>query len=365
MSTNHHIIPIFVPHTGCPHDCVFCNQKKITGSGTSVTAEEVYKIINDYIRTIPKTNESLEVAFYGGSFTGINIETQVNLLNAAYSFKKQGYIDKIRLSTRPDYIDEKILSVLKMYGVDTIELGVQSMDENVLMKSFRGHSPEDVVDATKLIKNYDFKLGLQMMIGLPGDDKLKDLYTAHQIIKLQPDFVRIYPTLVIKDTFLEKQYLSGEYYALSLENAIDICTDLLLLFNYYSINVIRIGLQPTDNIALNKDILAGPFHSSFRQLVESNVYKIILDMFLKEKNLNLSEIKVILNKKKISNFVGQKSENIKYIKNTYKIPKIKVVAENISSDYFYISQGDRKYKIEKNVYISKYLKDRELLKGFQ
>ncbi|MGF7057251.1 histone acetyltransferase (RNA polymerase elongator complex component) [Brassicibacter mesophilus] len=364
MSIKRHIIPIFVPHTGCPHDCVFCNQKKITGSSTNITDKEVYRIINDYIRTIPKTNESLEVAFYGGSFTGIDIETQANLLDVAYSFKKQGYIDKIRLSTRPDYINKDILSNLKMYSVDTIELGVQSMDAYVLEQSFRGHSPKDVVDAAKLIKNFGFELGLQMMIGLPGDDKYKDLYTANKIIQLQPDFVRIYPTLVIKETFLAKQYLSGAYKALSLENAVSICTELLLLFNYYSINVIRIGLQPTDNIAMNKDILAGPFHSSFRQLVESNVYKIILNIFFMEKSISSNEISIILNRKEISNFVGQKSENLEYIKRVYGIPKIKVIGQDISSDCFYISFDDNRFKIEKKAYVSKYLKDRELLKGF-
>jgi len=364
MSNSYHIIPIFVPHIGCPHDCVFCNQKKITGFSTDVTDIEVHSKISEYLKTIPNSNSNLEVAFYGGSFTGIDTSIQEKLLKAAFSFKEQGYIDRIRLSTRPDYINKEILLLLKKYSVDVIELGVQSMDDLVLAKSYRGHSKEDVINAAKLIKSFGFKLGLQMMIGLPGDNKSKDLYTADSIIKLKPDFVRIYPTLVIKNTFLAKQYLTGEYKPLSLENAVDICTELLLLFNYYSINVIRIGLQPTDNITSNEDILAGPFHPSFRQLVESNIYNLVLNMFFSEIKVNSNNITIIVNKKEISNLVGQNSKNIQHLKKLYNLSKIKVIGKDISKNLFQVVYNDNKIEINKSTYISRYLNDKNLLKGF-
>lgn len=271
MSNKHYIIPIFVPHLGCPHSCVFCNQQRITGLSTNVKIDDVKKKIEKSLKTIPRNKEKLEVAFYGGSFTGIEKEIQKGLLNVPYSYKKKGIIDEIRLSTRPDYINTEILGLLKRFEVDTIELGVQSLVNDVLKASGRGHVEEEVYRAAKLIKEHDFKLGLQMMIGLPKDTKERSLYTAKQIVSQQPDCVRIYPTLVIKDTSLEKLYLNGSYMPLSLDQAVNISTDLLLLFEYYNINVIRIGLQPTEKISLGKDVVAGPFHPSFRQLVESKI----------------------------------------------------------------------------------------------
>ena len=357
MKIKHHIIPIFVPHIGCPHDCVFCNQKKITGKGTDITSKEVDNTIKTYLETIPQSNEKLEVAFYGGSFTAIDKDVQRELLSIANSYKQRGLIDRIRLSTRPDCIDVDILKMLKDNGVDIIELGVQSLDQEVLDKSNRGHSKEDVYRAVDLIKDFDFIIGLQMMLGLPGDTKEKSINTAKQLIDLKPDLVRIYPTLVVKETYLEKLYIEKKYQALSVEDAVDISSIILMMFELKNINVIRIGLQPTENISSESgDLIGGPFHPSFRQLVESNIYKIILGLFLDEKRIMQDRIKIEVSKKEISNIVGQKSENIKMIKANSGITKIDINGTEISKEKFYVIDNKKIYEILRNVYIEKYLK---------
>lgn len=356
MNKKYYIIPIFVPHLGCPHDCVFCNQRRITGLSTDMTSEKANKIIKEHLKTIPSYNKGLEIAFYGGSFTAISLDMQRELLGVAHYYKKQGIVDRIRLSTRPDYIDERELLLLKEYGVDIIELGVQSLDEEVLFLSGRGHKSEDVYKSSNLIKQFGFQLGLQMMIGLPGDTKAKSLYTAKEIIKMDPVCIRIYPTLVVKETFLEDMYLNNKYKPLSLQEAVDISTDLLMLFQYNKINVIRVGLQPTDNITLGKDVIAGPFHSAFRQLVESNIYKMLLNEYFSEKDFkDKNELTININPKEISNLVGQNSVNTKWIKNNFGIRKVRIHGENILKGIFYIKTHDFCDKIKKDEIIEKYL----------
>lgn len=358
MSNKHFIIPIFVPHLGCPHDCVFCNQKRITGLSTNVGKEDVEEKIEESLKTIPKNREKLEVAFYGGSFTAIDKDLQKDLLSVPYGYKKKGIIDGIRLSTRPDYINTDILNLLRDFDVDTIELGVQSIDKDVLMASGRGHTDKDVYKASKLIRDFNFKLGLQMMLGLPKDNKEKSLITAKQIIKEKPDCVRIYPTLVIKDTHLEKQYLNSNYNPLSLEEAVSISADLLMLFEYYNINVIRIGLQPTKKISLGQDVIAGPFHPSFRQLVESEIYKMILDRYLRKidkTEVFKSILTIEINEKEISNVSGQKSRNLDYIKKKYNLKKVKIYGKNLPENIFNINIGNIYDTINKNKIIEDYL----------
>lgn len=362
MSKDYYIIPIFVPHLGCPHDCVFCNQKRITGKSTDMTKEKADNIISEHLKTIPEMDRQLEIAFYGGSFTAISYDSQRELLDVAYKYKKKGIVNRIRLSTRPDYIDERELLLLKEYGVDIIELGVQSLDEEVLFHSGRGHGSEAVYSASKLIKEYGFGLGLQMMIGLPGDNREKSLFTAKEIVKMDPICVRIYPTLVIVDTYLEKMYLGDKYKPLSLEEAVDISTDLLMIFTYSNIDVIRIGLQPTDNITLGKDVIAGPFHPAFRQLVESNIYKIILEEYFNQENLyDIDELIFEVNKKDISNLAGQNSNNINYLKEKYKIKKITIYGKDISNKNLFIKSSDFYDKINKMEFIQKYLISNKLI----
>jgi len=358
MSKSYYIIPIFVPHFGCPHDCVFCNQRRITGLSTDVTKDYVKKTIEEYLSSFPKKDIVVEVAFYGGSFTGIPMEIQKELLSIPLEYKNNGKINGIRLSTRPDYIDRNILELLKEYNVDTIELGVQSLCDDVLYNSGRGHNSKQVYMASKLIKEYNFNLGLQMMIGLIGDTREKSIYTAKEFIKLKPYCVRIYPTLVIKDTYLEKLYYNKVYEPLSLEEAVDISTDLVMLFEYNNINVIRVGLQPTENINFGKDVIAGPFHPSFRQLVESNKYRILLkdslDMYAGQ--CAGKDLTIYINPKNISNLVGQKSSNIEYFKGKYEFKSIKVYHKDLPKDIIQLSVGDSFFEINIKSLIEKYVK---------
>lgn len=362
MSKGYKIIPIFVPHRGCPFDCVFCNQKKITGLSTDVTKKDVEETIEKFIKTIPDNNKNLEVAFFGGSFTAIDLNIQRELLEAVYKYKKKGLIDRIRLSTRPDFIDDERLLLLKEYDVDVIELGVQSMDEEVLRESNRGHSTSDVRDAVELIKKYEFTLGLQMMIGLLGDTKTKSIDTGIEIIKLKPDFVRIYPTLVIKDTYLEKLLSIEKYKPLTIEETVEISCDLLMLFRYYRIPVIRIGLQPTENINLDNDVVAGPFHPSIRQLVESRIYRIILEEYFMKYSVKDKDITVEINNKEVSNFVGQKKENLKFLEKLFEVKSIKIKPSDISQEYFNIYCDGQENQINKQLFIETYLEKKRLIK---
>lgn len=365
LSKDYFIIPIFVPHLGCPHNCVFCNQKRITGLSTNVTSEDVERIIEEHLSTFPHRDISIEVAFYGGSFTGIQKEIQRKLLAIPLKYKNQGKIKGIRLSTRPDYIDRETLNLLKEYKVDTIELGVQSLNDEVLNKSGRGHSSRQVYIASNLIKEYGFNLGLQMMIGLVGDDREKSIFTAKELISLNPYCVRIYPTLVIKDTYLEKMYIDKKYKPLSLMEAVDITTDLLMLFEYYDIDVIRVGLQPTDNIRLGKDVIAGPFHPSFRQLVESNIYKIILDDYINAYDKNMIQGKTMTieaNGKCISNIAGQKSSNKNYLTQKYRFKKIKIYEKDIPMGIINIYMDNIFDTIDRKKMMGKYLKDKAIIR---
>ncbi|WP_353093893.1 radical SAM protein [Tissierella praeacuta] len=358
----HYIIPIFVPHYGCPHDCVFCNQKKITGLSTNVKPTEVKNIIEEHLLTF-KSGSTIEVAFYGGSFTAIDMDIQKELLAIPYDYKRKGKIDGIRLSTRPDCIDEKILKNLKDYLVDTIELGVQSLDDSVLYASGRGHTSEDVYKASELIKDFGFNLGLQMMLGLPGDTWEKAVYTCKEFIKLSPYCVRIYPTLVIKDTYLEKQFLDGEYLPISFKESIELSSLLLMLYKINNIDVIRIGLQPTENIQLGKDVVAGPFHPAFRQVVESNIFRLLLEYYFDKKKIQTNNKKLVIdsNSKNISSISGQKSSNIKYFMDKYGFNKMKIYTKEIDINYIGITIDEFYDKINMKLLMESYLKDNSII----
>ncbi len=318
-----YIIPIFVPHLGCPNDCTFCNQKKISGQLKDVSTQDVKDTIDFYLNNFKEADSYKEVAFYGGSFTGIDIELQEALLKTVYEYIKEKKVDGIRISTRPDYIDKHTLKRLKKYKVKTIELGVQSTNDYVLEKCKRGHTFEDVVYASKLIRRYGFKLGHQMMIGLPESSELDDINTAKALIKLKPKIVRIYPVLVIKGTELEKQYRNGEYEPLTVSQAVERCKEICYLFTKKRIKIIRIGLQSTETITSpnkpNSEVVAGPYHETFRQLVESSIYYDTIVEKIKKFNTKVKEVEVIVNPQNINNVIGYKKENILKIKEMYDI----------------------------------------------
>ncbi len=243
-----YIIPIFVPHLGCPNDCVFCNQKSISGQKKNMTKEEAKKIIENYLKNIKEEDSQIEIAFYGGSFTAIEKEKQEELLSLAYEYIKKGQVESIRISTRPDAIDKEILKRLKKYKVKTIELGVQSANNYILNKANRGHTFEDVKRASKMIRWNGFKLGHQMMVGLPESTRIDEINTAKSLIKLKPKMVRIYPVLVVKGTKLEQDYKKGKYEPLTVVQAVEVCKDLVRMFADKKIEIIRVGLQNTDEI---------------------------------------------------------------------------------------------------------------------
>lgn len=318
-----YIIPIFVPHLGCPNDCTFCNQRKISGQMKNVTENDVRDTIEFYLSNFKEKNSYKEVAFYGGSFTGIDPELQEKLLGAAYEYIKAKKIDAIRISTRPDYIDKTILKRLKKYKVKTIELGVQSTNNYILESCRRGHTYEDVVKASKLIRKYRFNLGHQMMIGLPESTELDDINTAKDLIKLKPKMVRIYPVLVIKGTELEKQYTSGEYTPLTVEQAVERCKELCYLFGKKKINVIRIGLQSTETISSptnsGSEVVAGPYHETFRQLVESAIYYDTIVNQIKKLDTRAKEVEITVNPQNVNNVIGYKKQNIEKLKEMYDV----------------------------------------------
>lgn len=317
-----YVIPVFIPHLGCPNDCSFCNQKSISGKTKMPTKDEVINIIEEHLKNMKEDVEK-EIAFFGGSFTGIDVEKQEEYLSIANEYVKQKKIKGIRLSTRPDYINKDILKMLKKYNVKTIELGVQSTNDYILKRCDRGHTFMDVKEASKLIRRYRFNLGHQMMVGLPESTKLDEIRTAKDLIRLKPKMVRIYPVLVIKGTKLEAELEDGEYKPLTVAQAVERCKELLYLFNKKNIQVIRVGLQNTDEITdpNNKDseVVAGPYHPAFGQLVEDSIwYDSIVDK-IKKINDKVKEVKVKVNFVDMNNVIGHKRSNIKKIKDTYDV----------------------------------------------
>ena len=299
-------IPIFIPELACPHQCVFCDQEKIIGLNLIPKPNEIPKIVETNLATLDN-NRIIDIAFFGGSFTGIPFELQEEYLKEAYTFIKTNRISGIRLSTRPDYIDVKRLELLKKYGVTTIELGAQSTNDSVLIKSGRGHSFKDIQNASKLILDYGFKLGLQMMIGLPEDTFETAMQTANDIIELGANSTRIYPTLVIKGTALEKLYKNGIYQPLSLENAVSWSKEILRTFEKNNITILRVGLHPSEELVDGKSLIAGPFHPSFKEMVMTEIWnEIIFENLNGAKSKNLI-IKV--NNKQLNYAVGYKGRN--------------------------------------------------------
>lgn len=324
------IIPIFIPHLGCPHRCVFCNQSRIS-SYELLHPSQIPFIIKERLwsyRNSPKKTKlprRVQIAFYGGSFTGIDVEMQRNFLGEAKKLIDEEGIDSIRVSTRPDYIYKEGLRLLSQYGVKTVELGVQSMVDEVLKESSRGYGESEVKRAVKLLKIFGFEIGIQLMVGLPADDEKGFIYSVEEVIKLSPNFVRIYPTLVIKDTPLADLYLKGNYAPLSLEEAIRLCKEALILFRGAGIPVIRLGLQANEDLKAGKNLLAGPYHPAFGQLVESEIFFEKTKSFINSavtKGLNRITIKV--NPKDSSTMKGQRNYNMMRLKECLDSKEIRI-----------------------------------------
>lgn len=323
MSARENIIPVFVPHLGCPNDCVFCNQRRISGQQQPATAQTVKDAISK-AAALPHTGAKRQLAFYGGSFTAIPAEEQTALLAAAKAYLDAGEIDSIRLSTRPDAIDGAVLKRLRAYGVETVELGAQSMDDRVLALSGRGHTAEDVARASALIRGAGFRLILQMMTGLPGDTEETSVRTAERIIALRPDGVRIYPTVIVRDTALFDLWQAGQYREHSVEDAVRVCARLLPLFDRAGIPVIRLGLNPTDELS-GGAAAGGAYHPALGELVKSRIMLERARALLKGV-LPGSSVVLGVNSARISQMTGQHRENIRVLCEEFGLKALKIRA---------------------------------------
>ncbi len=305
------IVALFVPHAGCPQQCVFCNQSSISGELRRLTAQDVHDAVNKALQANPATAAEGEIAFFGGSFTAIDPSYRRELLEAAHGYIKHGAFAGIRISTRPDAIDGQRCAELAQYGVTTVELGAQSMDERVLASCRRGHSAADVEQASHMLKQHGFALGLQMMTGLPGSGDGDALETARRLIRLKPDMVRIYPTLVLKGTPLAALYESGSYQPQGLDEAVALCARLLELFRLAAIPVIRLGLHAGEE--LRRGYLAGPWHPAFRELCESRLYLRQARELLQTQCAGGGEATLLVSPQAISKMTGQKRENLQVL----------------------------------------------------
>lgn len=315
MKKKHFNIPVFIPELACPFQCIYCNQKKISGCLKVPSPEEINKIITDHLSTIPQENSETELAFFGGNFTGLHLKEQESFLKLVQPYIVQGRISGIRISTRPDYINPEVLDLMKKYRVMTIELGAQSMDNDVLRLVGRGHTAEDTIAAANMIRDQGFSLGLQMMIGLPGDTLPKAVCTAKKITALKADNTRIYPALVIRGTALEKLYLAGKYHPLTLDLAVQWSKELLLIFEEANVNVLRIGLHPSEGLLSGEELVAGPFHPSFRELVLTAVWKDLFAPLLHEKG---QHIEIAVAPQQLNYAIGYQSANRNLLLNHFK-----------------------------------------------
>lgn len=295
---------MFIPHNGCPHQCSFCNQRGITGQNYQPTPNDVQNTLDSALSKMSLSAENCEIAFFGGSFTAIDRKYMISLLDATKPYV--GKFKGIRISTRPDYIDDEILTILKSYGVTSIELGAQSMSDKVLKANNRGHLAEDVIKSSELIKKHGFSLGLQMMTGLYGSTMKTDIETAEQFITLRPDTVRIYPTVIMKNTELADLYLGGKFKPYTLEQSVDLCSNLILMFENNNIKIIRLGLHYSESLENNS--LGNNYHPAFKELCES---KIFYNLFLQKAALTSKKsLEVFINEKSLSKFLGQKKSNL-------------------------------------------------------
>ena len=304
-------IALFIPDEGCPHRCSFCNQKTITGTGKRPQPGDVISACETALNG-KKDVSGGEIAFFGGSFTAIERGYMLSLLKCAKSYLDRGLFKGIRISTRPDCIDESVLALLKEYKVTSIELGCQSMDDEVLFLNERGHTAAQCENACRLVREYGFELGVQMMTGLFGDTDEKALKTAQRLIALRPDTVRIYPTVVLKNTALERLYAEGRYRAQTLEEAVALCSRLLKMFTQGGIKVIRLGLHSGGGVEEN--YVAGAYHPAFREKCESRLYRENIEKLLSENRVQKGEATVFVSPRYLSQAKGQKKENITYFK---------------------------------------------------
>jgi len=323
------IIPIFIPHAGCPHQCVFCNQVSITGvKQNTVRPDQFRRQIRQFLEYKKEDRKPVQIAFFGGNFLGLEQEEIKSWLELAGEFVSQGLVDGIRFSTRPDTIDTRRLDILENYPVATVELGVQSMNDQVLALAGRGHFASDTIRAVEDLKKRQLDIGLQMMVGLPGDSEARALVTARKIADLDPDFVRIYPTVVVENSRLAQWFKKGQYVPLSLEDAVTLVKKIYLLFKQEDIDVIRMGLQATEDLGNDSFVLAGPYHPAFGHLVYSEIFWDKALAAIESAGFVKDTLTIFVNPHSISKMRGLNNSNIKKLKKRYHFKLIEVVPDS-------------------------------------
>lgn len=332
------IIPVFVSHMGCPNDCVFCNQRKINGVTEALKPLELYSYVDRYIETMKR--DVIELAFFGGSFTGIDVKLQTEYLSVAKQLKSDGKIHKIRLSTRPDYINQLTIDRLLSYEVDLVELGCQSFDNDVLSESKRGHTEKAIYDAVEKLSNAKIAFGIQLMLGLPSDTDDKFKASVRKAIDLKPECVRLYPTLVVNLTELAVKYADNAYETLSLDRAVALCAWALAEFIRANIDVIRIGLQRTDLIDFDGEVIAGPFHPAFGEMVWSKYYYDTVIECIEKHHVDDSLITVRVHPNSLSKLMGQKRKNLYDLKSRYGEGVIFKTDDQLSINQLIVTVGD-------------------------
>lgn len=302
------IIPIFIPFAGCPYKCIYCNQIKITGKSQMPTTKDISDSIDEYIKYF-LVDQEIELAFYGGTFTMLDFNLQKSYISHVKEYIDKGLISSIRISTRPDAIDREQILLLKEMGLETIEFGIQSIDEDVLRESGRNISLTGVDKTIEFLKESGFKIGLQQMIGLPSDSLEKSIKTAHWIVDQKPDFVRIYPTIVLKNTKMESMYIDKVYEPLSFEEAVSWTSEVLDIYHKNGIEVIRVGLPPLDDL---DDFIAGPYNPQFREYAESQSFNNKLITFIKERGID-GPLTILGDQATINRIVGPKKIGLDYL----------------------------------------------------
>ena len=322
MKNRHYNIPVFIPELACPFQCVYCDQRKITGQKYLLDESEIIQSIETHLQSFKSENRVVQLAFFGGTFTGLDLAEQKHYLKLIQPYIQSQSIQGIRISTRPDYINPENLQVLKAYGVTHIELGAQSLVEEVLQASSRGHSVADVQIASEMILKEGFTLGLQMMIGLPEDSSERSLLTAQRIVEFGAQETRIYPTIVIRGTSLAQLWQKGKYDALSSSSAIEQSAELLEYFEANKVKVLRVGLFPSDELSVQGEAIAGPEMPHFKELVLTHIWRKLLDKGVdfskKGKKLN-----IVVNPKEYNFAVGFAASNRVFLEKYF--PKVKFI----------------------------------------
>jgi histone acetyltransferase (RNA polymerase elongator complex component) len=321
-----YVIPVFIPHAGCPHQCLFCDQTRTTNEERGFPTEsQVEAQINRFLSYRRDHARWTEIAFFGGNFLGLAEKQISQLLAAADPFIRAGRVQGIRFSTRPDTIDEKRLALIRNHPVSTVEIGAQSMNGPVLMLSRRGHSPDDTVKAITLLKNRTLRIGLQIMVGLPGESEQAAMASAQQMADLEPDFVRIYPCLVLRGSPLARWYSQGRYVPWSLEKSVSLVKRVYRLMSVSGVAVIRMGLQPTTELAAGAGVLAGPFHPAFGDLVYSALWMDAMDKTLSSHDFNGCELTIEAHPHSSSPLRGHRNCNLNGLGRRYGLSSVDIL----------------------------------------